>query len=254
MRFLTLILLLSSLILKAQTSFDDFKKQQRKDTEEFKKELNDDLEKYKIWLAKVLADFKETERAWNKITIGKDVVEADPAILEPSIEKLVDEKRQNPDEIDEPDDKPKPPVDNHADPSIPFTTDQDIPSILPLPKNKGRITSEFGYRRHPTYKFRKFHYGIDIAAPAGTAVYATAPGKVIQAGWIRGYGNYVVIEHVNNYKTAYAHLSKISIKRGQWLAQGIKLGEVGKTGLATGNHLHYEVIKNGQKVNPRGYW
>lgn len=252
LRLVTFIFLVSVLDLKGQASFDDFKKKYRQDLEQFKANTDNDVKLYKKWLAKALADLKQTERAWNKITIDRDVVEADSAIPEPTIEKLLDEKRQNPD-VDKPDDNsPQPDFDD--DRPIPHITAQDIPSMFPLPKNKGRITSEFGYRRHPTYKFKKFHYGIDIAAPAGTAIYTTAPGKVLHAGWIRGYGNYIIVEHVKGYRTAYAHLSKISVAKGQWLAQGTLIGKVGKTGLATGNHLHYEVIKNGKKVNPRPYF
>ena len=254
LRFAVIFLLFSTFNLQGQNSYDDFKKRYRQDISQFKDNINDDLKLYKKWLAKVLAKLKTTERAWNKITIDKDVVEADPNIPEPTIEKLLDDKRRNPDLIDEPDDDDNPKPDFDDDRPIPFISDKDIPSMSPLPKNSGRITSEFGYRRHPTYKFEKFHYGIDIAAPAGTPIYTTAPGKVIHAGSTRGYGNYIIIEHVKNYKTAYAHLSKINVMKGQWLSQGTSIGKVGKTGLATGNHLHYEVIKNGKKVNPRAYF
>ena len=118
----------------------------------------------------------------------------------------------------------------------------------------GRISSQFGYRNHPVYRYRKFHYGIDIAAPKETKVYSAAMGRIEQAGKVSGYGNYIVVKHNNGYKTAYAHLSKIRVSVGQEVKAGAWIGDVGKSGNATGNHLHYEVILNNRKVNPSQYW
>ncbi len=129
-----------------------------------------------------------------------------------------------------------------------------IPSRYPLPKNGTAITSNFGYRVHPRYKVKRFHNGVDISAPKGTKVYSTAKGKILSAGRVNGYGKYIVIKHNRHYKTAYAHLDKIVVKKGRKVKLGEIIGRVGNTGMATGNHLHYEVIKGNKKVNPRKYW
>jgi murein DD-endopeptidase MepM/ murein hydrolase activator NlpD len=110
----------------------------------------------------------------------------------------------------------------------------------------GVITSTYGPR------WGSFHYGIDIAAPAGTPVRAAAAGTVIVAGWMGGYGNLVVVDHGNGLATAYAHLSAIWIGGGS-VSQGQGIGAVGCTGSCTGNHLHFEVRVNGSAVDPMGY-
>jgi murein DD-endopeptidase MepM/ murein hydrolase activator NlpD len=117
----------------------------------------------------------------------------------------------------------------------------------------GNLTSGFGYRRDPISGVRKFHNAIDIAAPRGTPVYAYTNGKVVTAGWGNMAGNYVVIDHGGGLRTKYLHLSSISVKVGQTVKVGQKIGGVGSTGYSTGNHLHFEVIKNGVAVNPLLY-
>jgi murein DD-endopeptidase MepM/ murein hydrolase activator NlpD len=117
----------------------------------------------------------------------------------------------------------------------------------------GNLTSGFGYRRDPISGVRKFHNAIDIAAPRGTPVYAYTNGKVVTAGWGNMTGNYVVIDHGGGLRTKYLHLSSISVKVGQTVKVGQKIGGVGSTGYSTGNHLHFEVIKNGVAVNPLLY-
>ncbi len=117
----------------------------------------------------------------------------------------------------------------------------------------GRLTSGFGYRKDPISGARKFHSGIDIAAPRGTPVYAYTNGKVVTAGWGNMTGNYVVIDHGGGLRTQYLHLSSISVKVGQTVAVGQKLGGVGSTGYSTGNHLDFRVTKNGVAVNPLLY-
>jgi murein DD-endopeptidase MepM/ murein hydrolase activator NlpD len=119
-------------------------------------------------------------------------------------------------------------------------------------KGGGRLASRFGYRVHPIFKTRKLHTGTDFAAPLGTPVYAGGDGVVERAQWVSGYGRYVELDHVNGYKTAYAHMSRIAdgLKPGMRVRQGQIVGYVGSTGNSTGNHLHYEIRVNGRPVDP----
>ncbi|MBQ7488987.1 MAG: M23 family metallopeptidase [Bacteroidales bacterium] len=128
-----------------------------------------------------------------------------------------------------------------------------IPAIIPL-KNIKEISSGFGSRYHPILKTLRKHTGVDIAAPKGTPVYATADGVVSRENGGSGYGINVVINHGYSYKTVYAHLSKKSVKPGQKIKRGQLIGYVGNTGLSFGSHLHYEVRKNDIPVNPVHYF
>jgi murein DD-endopeptidase MepM/ murein hydrolase activator NlpD len=116
-----------------------------------------------------------------------------------------------------------------------------------------RISSFYGYRIHPITGRRRFHDGLDIAANHGNGVYAYTGGKVVETGWNGGYGNCILINHGNGLKTRYAHLSKISVRIGQRVETGDKIGTVGSSGNSTGPHLHFEVIKNGRTQNPLNY-
>ncbi|MEG2069912.1 MAG: M23 family metallopeptidase, partial [Bacteroidales bacterium] len=124
-----------------------------------------------------------------------------------------------------------------------------IPAIRPL-KNMYSITSGFGRRYHPILKTLRPHTGIDIAAPRGTPIYATADGVVSREDAGSGYGTTVIINHGYSYQTLYAHMSKKAVKPGQKVTRGQLIGYVGNTGLSFGPHLHYEVLKNGIPVNP----
>ncbi len=124
------------------------------------------------------------------------------------------------------------------------------PSIRPT---AGYISSGFGWRVSPFTGMREFHKGIDVVARPGTPVVATADGVVIFAGRFGGYGNTVIISHRNGFRTLYAHLRKIVVKRGQRVRRGQVIGTVGSTGLSTGPHLHYEVRYRGKALNPRNY-
>jgi len=116
------------------------------------------------------------------------------------------------------------------------------------------LTSYFGYRSDPfDAGHAEFHPGIDFKGERGDAAKCTANGKVVFTGWFGGYGNCVRIQHKNNFETLYGHLSKIVVKVGQEVIAGEKIGEIGSTGRSTGNHLHYEVRKNGKPVNPISY-
>ncbi len=130
-----------------------------------------------------------------------------------------------------------------------------IPAIQPLSgKDIKRFASGFGYRIHPIYKTRKMHEGVDITAKTGTKIYATGDGVIDLAKYGRGYGKMVKIDHGYSYQTLYGHMSMILVKEGQKVKRGDVIGLVGNTGTSTGSHLHYEVRKNGQPVNPINYY
>lgn len=121
------------------------------------------------------------------------------------------------------------------------------------PVAMARVTSEFGDRPNPLGKGHVFHRGIDLAAPVGTPVYAVAAGTVIKATRDRSYGNVVVINHHNGYKTLYAHNSKLQVKVGEKVKAGQLIAKVGSTGHSTGPHLHFEIYRSGQRVDPAPY-
>ncbi len=131
-----------------------------------------------------------------------------------------------------------------------------IPAIQPISnRDLTRTASGWGYRIHPIYKIRRFHYGMDFTAPTGTEVYATGDGEVILVEYSRrGYGNQIIIDHGYGYKTLYAHMSGFNVKLGQQVKRGDVIGFVGSTGLSTAPHLHYEVHLNNKKVNPINYY
>ncbi len=126
----------------------------------------------------------------------------------------------------------------------------NLPAILPLPKNKGQIISGFGLRFHPILKYRRMHTGIDISAPKGTPIYATGDGVIAKSGRESGYGLTCIINHGFGYQTLYGHMSSIRVHEGQKVKRGEVIGYVGSTGLSKAPHVHYEVILNGNKVNP----
>lgn len=115
---------------------------------------------------------------------------------------------------------------------------------------EGRLSSRFGNRFHPIDHKVKFHQGIDIAAPRGTAIKAAAEGTVVFAGWSKGYGNTVVIEHADGRQTRYAHAQKLFVSKGDRIDAGEKIAAVGSTGKSTGPHLHFEIIENNRRINP----
>ena len=114
----------------------------------------------------------------------------------------------------------------------------------------GRLTSSFGMRRHPLLGFSRFHKGLDFGAPTGTPIYAASDGVVNFAGWHGGHGNFVKLQHGGGLGTGYGHMSRIAVRSGERVRQGEIIGYVGSTGLSTGPHLHYEVYRNGQAINP----
>ena len=114
----------------------------------------------------------------------------------------------------------------------------------------GHITSYFGYRYHPILHFSRFHAGVDIGASWGSPIVAAADGEVASAGWAGGYGRSVHIAHSGGIVTTYNHMSQIVAQPGTYVHAGQLIGYVGSSGLSTGPHLHYEVLKNGTPVNP----
>ena len=124
-------------------------------------------------------------------------------------------------------------------------------TLMKTPINGARLSSSYGMRKHPILGYNKMHQGTDFAAPLGTPIMASGTGVILKAGWCGGGGNCVKIRHNSTYSTVYAHMSKFArgIKKGVRVVQGQIIGYVGSTGMSTGPHLHYEVIKNGKKIN-----
>ena len=132
---------------------------------------------------------------------------------------------------------------------------QNLPAIQPvLNKNLKQMASGYGWRIDPVYHTRRFHAGMDFAAPVGANIYATGNGQVISAGWQQGYGNCVQINHGYGYVTLYGHMSAFKIRAGQKVKRGDVIGLVGSTGKSTGPHLHYEVHFKGEIMNPQNYY
>ncbi len=125
-------------------------------------------------------------------------------------------------------------------------------SILKTPLDGARLSSNFGMRKHPISGYNKMHKGVDFAAPTGTPIYAGGNGVIEFIGNNGGYGKYIRIRHNNQYKTAYAHMSKFKegLSKGKRVSQGDIIGYVGNTGRSTGPHLHYEIIFQNKQINP----
>ena len=126
-----------------------------------------------------------------------------------------------------------------------------VPSRMPL--EGAQLTSGYGMRTHPVLGGRRRHQGIDLAAPTGTPVYATADGVVGRADWYSSYGLYISVNHGAAMETRYAHLSRLAVTAGDFVKKGDVIGYVGSTGRSTGPHLHYEVRVEGVAVNPIPY-
>ena len=127
-----------------------------------------------------------------------------------------------------------------------------LPAIQPISnKDLSHMASGYGYRIHPIYKTRKLHTGMDFSAKSGTPIYATGDGEISEVKKSgRGYGNHVIIDHGYGYKTLYGHMKKYIVHKGQKVKRGEVIGYVGSTGASVGPHVHYEVHKDGKKINP----
>ncbi len=139
--------------------------------------------------------------------------------------------------------------------ALPFRSLSSIRPSVPsrTPIEGFRLTSEFGMREHPVLGGVRMHKGLDLAAPIGTPVHATADGMVERADWSNGYGLLVEIDHGGNLETRYGHMSRLAVAAGQMVHKGDVIGFVGMTGRTTGPHLHYEVRLAGEAVNPASY-
>jgi len=131
-----------------------------------------------------------------------------------------------------------------------------MPAIMPISNKSLKSTaSGWGYRIHPIYKIRQFHYGMDFTASIGTKIYATGDGVIKDVQSIGGgYGKWILIDHGFGYETLYAHLNAFDVKIGDRVKRGSVIGSVGNSGTSTGPHVHYEVHKNGEPVNPQYYY
>lgn len=131
-----------------------------------------------------------------------------------------------------------------------------MPAIMPISNKSLKGTaSGWGFRIHPIYKIKMFHYGMDFTAPIGTKIYATGDGVVKEVeSEYGGFGKFVVIDHGFGYETLYGHMSKFNVRVGEHVKRGSVIGYVGSTGTSTGPHVHYEVHRNGEPVNPQNYY
>ena len=148
-------------------------------------------------------------------------------------------------------------IGTHAGDAAATTSDsvdsEELPTIGFAMPVAGRFSSSFGLRSDPFTGELREHGGVDIAAAAGTPVAAAAAGKVTYSGWLGSFGRVVILEHQDGYKSIYGHLSETDVLAGQELVAGQPLGKVGSTGRSTGPHLHFEVARNGVKLDP-GQW
>ncbi|MBR5872495.1 MAG: M23 family metallopeptidase, partial [Oscillospiraceae bacterium] len=126
-----------------------------------------------------------------------------------------------------------------------------ITSAAKFPVESKNITSTFGKREDPFLKNESYHNGIDISAPLGSDICSAWPGIILETSFDEIYGNYVIIEHSEEFFTKYCHLSKICAEEKNFVNAGEKIGEAGSTGRSTGSHLHFEVIINGINIDPK---
>jgi murein DD-endopeptidase MepM/ murein hydrolase activator NlpD len=134
-------------------------------------------------------------------------------------------------------------------PTIPADSDGDEPVAVPLPTD-ARLTSHFGWRHDPFTGHARFHGGVDVRAAYGSDVPTAAAGRIVSTGTQGGYGLTVVVEHAPGLRTRYAHLSASLVRVGDEVTAGQSIGRAGHSGRATGPHLHFEVIQDGQRIDP----
>ena len=129
-----------------------------------------------------------------------------------------------------------------------------VPSAPAVLERPSALTSTYGWRRDPISGAMKFHKGIDLAMPVGDDVPAARAGEVVSAGDLAGYGKTVVVKHSDTTSTRYAHLSEILVKPGDAVVAGQTIARSGASGRATGPHLHFEVLREGESIDPHGVW
>ncbi len=238
--FLPLISFGQDLKEKDDLTFEEYKSQEYQKYSDFENKMISELNNYIV-----------LEEEWNIITVSKKgnikdvIINNNNNIVETNEKKeiIISKENKKPNKEVKPDYV----IDNLESPIL----SNPKAFVSPLRGNNFRISSKFGYRTHPVYKTKKFHGGIDLAAPKNTPVYSVKAGIVIHSGFVRGYGNYIIVEHEDGYKSAYAHLNTIKVKKGNQVAEGFVIGTVGKTGTATGYHLHFELIKSNKKIDPK---
>nr|WP_320000342.1 M23 family metallopeptidase [uncultured Draconibacterium sp.] len=236
---------------------------EKKKEQEYNAWIKEKESDYNAWLKQKEEEYQQylkNHTEWNRIVLGEDVKPAVVELSEEEVEKAGLElltPRYVAIEVD---------LDNElkvikkkigqvvAEEIIKDSLYQKeinaIPNIAPVQGNY-RVSSAFGYRSHPIYKRIIHHDGIDLACPKGTPVLAPASGTIEQAGWVKGYGNFIKIRHGNGYVTVYGHLSGINVRKGEHVDKESIIGRVGSTGKSTGMHLHYEIVKNGKKIDPK---
>jgi murein DD-endopeptidase MepM/ murein hydrolase activator NlpD len=129
---------------------------------------------------------------------------------------------------------------------------EQFPSAVPLEKGNYSVTSNYGIRIHPISEKKRKHYGIDLAAPRGKYVNASASGTILDILYSqKGYGTHIIIKHRFGFETLYGHLNKVLVRKGQIIKQHEIIGTVGSTGSSTGYHLHYEILKNMIQIDPK---
>lgn len=145
---------------------------------------------------------------------------------------------------------------HHVQPALEKTLIREDarPKGVPLKGRGVNISSEFGLRRNPFGSGYELHQGMDFTAAYGTPIYATAPGRVVTAGWSQGgYGYHVIVDHGYGYRTLYAHMTKVEVEAGAKIERDRLVGYLGSTGRSSGPHLHYGVYYNNQPINPKDY-
>ncbi len=126
-----------------------------------------------------------------------------------------------------------------------------VPSSVPLFREHYVLSSPYGQRYHPVHRVTKKHFGVDLAASKGTPIYATAAGRITRIENARhGHGLHVVIAHAHGFETLYGHMESVAVSEGEAIGPHDFIGTVGSTGISTGPHLHYEIIKNGRRIDP----
>jgi peptidoglycan hydrolase FlgJ len=131
-------------------------------------------------------------------------------------------------------------------------TNIEAPTAWTAPVD-GRLSSAFGERADPFTQATRFHRGVDIAAPAGTPIRAAQSGTVVFSGHLSGYGNTIIVEHAGGYRTLYGHASRNLVREGDKISAEQVIGEVGSSGRSTGTHLHFELQKSGERLNPQEF-
>ena len=128
-----------------------------------------------------------------------------------------------------------------------------VPSAVPLFREHYVLSSPYGKRHHPVHKISKKHFGVDLAASKNTPIYATAAGRVLRIeNSPKGHGLHIVVSHAHGFQTLYGHMESVTVTEGEAIGAHDFIGTVGSTGISTGPHLHYEIIKNGKRIDPTG--